>query len=80
MEGLRKAPAGAPPKIRLNAVLNAVTRRGPFLGNSAGVIALVYNGINSYIGYARGKRECIQAEALAMTFVADNVQTTLQTV
>ena len=27
------------------------------MGNSAGVIALVYNGINSYIGYLRGKRE-----------------------
>ena len=55
-EGLRKTPSTAPPKIRLNGVLNAVTRRGPFLGNSAGVVALVYNGINSYIGYARGKR------------------------
>jgi import inner membrane translocase subunit TIM23 len=57
-EGLRKTPVTAPPKIRLNGVLNAVTRRGPFLGNSAGVVAMVYNGINSYIGYARGKREC----------------------
>jgi mitochondrial import inner membrane translocase subunit TIM23 len=56
-EGLRKTPSDAPPKIRLNGVLNAVTRRGPFLGNSAGVIAMVYNGINSYIGYARGKRK-----------------------
>jgi import inner membrane translocase subunit TIM23 len=55
-EGLRKTPSSAPPKIRLNGVLNAVTRRGPFLGNSAGVVAMVYNGINSYIGYARGKR------------------------
>jgi import inner membrane translocase subunit TIM23 len=38
-------------------MLNGVTRRGPFLGNSAGVIALVYNGVNSTIGYYRGKRE-----------------------
>jgi import inner membrane translocase subunit TIM23 len=43
-EGLRRTQ-NSPPKIRLNGVLNAVTRRGPFLGNSAGVIALVYNGM-----------------------------------
>jgi mitochondrial import inner membrane translocase subunit TIM23 len=55
-EGLRRS-ANQPPKLRLNSVLNAVTRRGPFLGNSAGVIAMVYNGINSYIGYVRGKHD-----------------------
>lgn len=59
VEGIRRAPALAPPKIKLNAILNGVTRRGPFLGNSAGVIALTYNGINSYIGYLRGKRKFI---------------------
>ncbi|KAI9043886.1 protein transporter TIM23 [Aspergillus affinis] len=56
-EGLNKTPATAPPKIRLNGVLNSVTRRGPFLGNSAGVVAMVYNGFNSGIGYARGKHD-----------------------
>jgi len=68
VEGIRKAPASAPPKIKLNAILNGVTRRGPFLGNSAGVIALVYNGINSYIGYLRGKHDAtnsIMAGALS---------------
>jgi import inner membrane translocase subunit TIM23 len=45
------------PRLRLNGVLNAVTRRGPFLGNSAGVVAMVYNGINSTIGYYRGKHD-----------------------
>lgn len=55
-EGLRRSN-GQPPKLRLNSVLNAVTRRGPFLGNSAGVIALVYNGINSFIGSMRGKHD-----------------------
>lgn len=57
MEGLNRSPASAPPKLRLNSVLNSITRRGPFLGNSAGVIALVYNGINSTIGYYRGKHD-----------------------
>ncbi|EFX04734.1 mitochondrial import inner membrane translocase subunit [Grosmannia clavigera kw1407] len=55
-EGLRRS-AGQPPKLRLNSVLNAVTRRGPFLGNSAGVVAIVYNCTNSYIGYLRGRHD-----------------------
>lgn len=55
-EGLRRS-AGQPPKLRLNSTLNAVTRRGPFLGNSAGVLAICYNCINSYIGYLRGKHD-----------------------
>ncbi|KAJ5083897.1 hypothetical protein NUU61_008476 [Penicillium alfredii] len=56
-EGLNKTPVTAPPKIRLNGVLNSVTRRGPFLGNSAGVVAMVYNCFNSSLGYARGKHD-----------------------
>ncbi|KAI9815451.1 MAG: Mitochondrial import inner membrane translocase subunit tim23 [Pycnora praestabilis] len=57
VEGLNRSGPAAPPKLKLNSVLNAVTRRGPFLGNSAGVLALVYNGINSTIGYYRGKHD-----------------------
>lgn len=57
IEGLNKVPPSAPPKLRLNGVLNSITRRGPFLGNSAGVIAMVYNGVNSTIGYYRGKHD-----------------------
>lgn len=56
-EGLRKTPSTAPPKLRLNSVLNSITRRGPFLGNSAGVVAMVYNGINSSLGFVRGKHD-----------------------
>ncbi|KAH0366613.1 Tim17-domain-containing protein, partial [Aureobasidium melanogenum] len=56
-EGLNRLPASAPPKLRLNSALNAITRRGPFLGNSAGVIAMVYNGLNSFIGHYRGKHD-----------------------
>ena len=61
-EGLRRS-ANQSPKLRLNSVLNAVTRRGPFLGNSAGVIALVYNGINSFIGYSRGRHDAVNSVA-----------------
>lgn len=57
VEGLNRVPPSAPPKLRLNGVLNSITRRGPFLGNSAGVIAMVYNGVNSTIGYYRGKHD-----------------------
>ncbi|KAK2740917.1 dihydroxy-acid dehydratase ilv3 [Myotisia sp. PD_48] len=57
IEGLKKSPATASPKLKLNSVLNSVTRRGPFLGNSAGVVAMVYNGINSTLGYTRGKHD-----------------------
>lgn len=62
-EGLRRAPPNAPPKIRLNAVLNSVTRRGPFLANNAGVVAMMYNAINSYIGYLRGKHDAANSIA-----------------
>lgn len=62
-EGLQRTGVAAPPKIRLNAVLNSVTRRGPFLGNNAGVIAMIYNGINSYIGYLRGKHDAANSVA-----------------
>ena len=55
-EGLRNS-AGQAPKLRLNSVLNAVTRRGPYLGNSAGVVAITYNCINSLIGYSRGQND-----------------------
>lgn len=54
-EGLRKTPRSAPPKIKLNAVLNHITRRGPFLGNNAGVLALAYTCLNGGIGKLRGE-------------------------
>jgi len=38
-------------KLLLNNILNHVTRRGPFLGNSAGVLAMTYNIINAYISF-----------------------------
>jgi import inner membrane translocase subunit TIM23 len=61
-EGLRRSD-GQPPRLRLNSVLNAVTRRGPFLGNSAAVIAMAYNGINSFIGHIRGKHDAANSIA-----------------
>lgn len=56
-EGFKKLPQGTPPRLALNGVLNSVTRRGPFVGNSAGVLALAYNGTNTTIGALRGKHD-----------------------
>ena len=61
VEGLNRTAPTASPRLKLNSCLNAITRRGPFLGNSAGVIALVYNGINSTIGYYRGKHDAVNS-------------------
>ena len=62
-EGLNRLPSTAPPKLRLNSALNAITRRGPFLGNSAGVVAMMYSGINSTIGHFRGKHDSFNSIA-----------------
>lgn len=61
-EGLRRSAHQAP-KLRLNSVLNAVTRRGPYLGNSAGVVAITYNCFNSLIGTWRGKHDAANSVA-----------------
>ncbi|GAA93468.1 uncharacterized protein L969DRAFT_86171 [Mixia osmundae IAM 14324] len=44
-------------KLRLNTVLNSITRRGTFLGNNAGVLALIYNAINSSVDKYRGRHD-----------------------
>ncbi|TFL01891.1 Tim17/Tim22/Tim23/Pmp24 family-domain-containing protein [Pterulicium gracile] len=56
-EGARRPLAVTNSRLRINSVLNAVTRRGTFIGNSAGVVALVYNGVNSTIDGVRGKHD-----------------------
>ncbi|EST08746.1 Mitochondrial inner membrane translocase subunit Tim17/Tim22/Tim23/peroxisomal protein PMP24 [Kalmanozyma brasiliensis GHG001] len=50
-------------RLRLNAVLNQVTRRGSFFGNSAGVIALIYNLVDASIDGIRGKHDIFGAVA-----------------
>ncbi|KAL0953488.1 hypothetical protein HGRIS_004718 [Hohenbuehelia grisea] len=58
-EGARRPLAVTNARLRINSILNSVTRRGTFIGNSAGVLALVYNGINSSIDAARGKHDIL---------------------
>ncbi|SPO30775.1 probable MAS6 - mitochondrial inner membrane import translocase subunit [Ustilago trichophora] len=50
-------------RLRLNAVLNQVTRRGSFFGNSAGVVALIYNLVDASIDGVRGKHDIFGAVA-----------------
>ncbi|KAG8927966.1 Mitochondrial import inner membrane translocase subunit tim23 [Tulasnella sp. 419] len=56
-EGAFRPLAVSNARLRINSILNSVTRRGAFMGNSAGVLALIYNGINSSIDAWRGKHD-----------------------
>ncbi|KAK9465742.1 Tim17/Tim22/Tim23/Pmp24 family-domain-containing protein [Lipomyces arxii] len=53
MEGMRTSPANAPARLRINTILNSITRRGPFLGNTAGVLAVSYNVFNGILDQYR---------------------------
>jgi len=58
-EGVRRPLAVSNARLRINSILNSVTRRGTFIGNSTGVLALVYNGINSSIDHWRGRHDAV---------------------
>ncbi|CCM00359.1 uncharacterized protein FIBRA_02389 [Fibroporia radiculosa] len=62
-EGARRPLAVSNARLRINSILNSVTRRGTFIGNSAGVLALVYNGLNSSIDGIRGKHDILGSMA-----------------
>lgn len=57
LQGVKAIPPNASGKLQLNTILNNVTKRGPFMGNSAGILALGYNIINSSIDAFRGKHD-----------------------
>lgn len=57
-EGLKKSAATSTNmRVRLNTTLNTITRRGPGLGNSVGVIAMMYNGTTAMIDATRGTHD-----------------------
>lgn len=62
-EGLANLPANSSGKLKLNTVLNHITKRGPFLGNSCGVLALIYNITDSTIDNIRGKHDDLNSLA-----------------
>eukprot|EP00123_Amoebidium_parasiticum_P003322 comp14619_c0_seq1/m.10911 comp14619_c0_seq1/g.10911 ORF comp14619_c0_seq1/g.10911 comp14619_c0_seq1/m.10911 type:complete len:202 (-) comp14619_c0_seq1:546-1151(-) len=51
-EGL-KNPEAITRRLKINSVLNSVTRRGPFVGNFAGVLALMYTVIDGSLVWLR---------------------------
>ncbi|KAL7752776.1 Mitochondrial import inner membrane translocase subunit tim23 [Sorochytrium milnesiophthora] len=55
-QGLRQPLPVNSTKLRINAILNASTRRGPFLANSVGIVALMYNTFNYSAGLYVGKQ------------------------
>lgn len=57
IQGIKAIPPNESGKLQLNTILNNVTKRGPFLGNSTGVLALSYNIVNSSIDALREKHD-----------------------
>ncbi|KAI8991623.1 Tim17/Tim22/Tim23/Pmp24 family-domain-containing protein [Mycotypha africana] len=62
-EGLKKSSGSPNMRVRLNTTLNSITRRGPGLGNSIGVIAMIYNGATAVIDASRGKHDIFNSVA-----------------
>ncbi|KAI7900665.1 Tim17/Tim22/Tim23/Pmp24 family-domain-containing protein [Cokeromyces recurvatus] len=62
-EGLKKSASAPNMKVRLNTTLNSITRRGPGLGNSMGVIAMIYNGATAMMDASRGKHDIFNSLA-----------------
>ena len=56
-ESFSKIPQGASFKLQMNTILNNITKRGPFIGNHAGILAMNYNFINSGLDYYRNKHD-----------------------
>jgi len=44
-------------RLRLNSILNGITRRGSFVGNTSGVLALMYNVFNCTLDRYRGQHD-----------------------
>jgi len=66
-DGLRNPQGSGSRRLRINCILNACTARGPFMGNSLGIVALVYNGLNGALIKARNDREDMWGSIAAAT-------------
>lgn len=53
VEGLRH-PEGTSSRLRINCILNACTKRGPYVANSFAALAFLYNSIDGGAGMLRG--------------------------
>lgn len=57
VDGLRNPQGSGSRRLRINCILNACTARGPFMGNSLGIVALLYNGLHGGIIKFRNDRD-----------------------
>ena len=57
VDGVRNPQGSGSRRLRINCILNACTARGPFLGNSLGIVALLYNGLHGALIKARNDRD-----------------------
>lgn len=57
-EGLLSS-AGQLQRLRINAVLNAMSRRGPNLANRLGVMAMMFSGLESLAGAVRDDHDVL---------------------
>ncbi|EGD72407.1 hypothetical protein PTSG_00427 [Salpingoeca rosetta] len=64
VEGLRH-PAATSNRLRVTTVLNAVGKRGPFLGNTLAVLSVMFHSINGGIIKARGEKDDIVNDVAA---------------
>ena len=67
IDGLRNPQGRASRLLRINCILNACTARGPFLGNSLGIVALLYNGLHGALIKARGEKDDLIGAVAAAT-------------
>lgn len=66
-DGLRNPQGSGSRRLRINCILNACTARGPFMGNSLGIVALLYNGLHGALIKARNDREDMWGAVAAAT-------------
>lgn len=66
-DGLRNPQGSGSRRLRINCILNACTARGPFMGNSLGIVALLYNGLHGALIKARSDREDMWGAVAAAT-------------
>jgi import inner membrane translocase subunit TIM23 len=65
-EGIRNA-SGNSFKLKLNSVLNSCTRRGPFLGNSLGILSIMYVGSERALATIRRQYDMLNSIGAAIT-------------
>ena len=67
-EGLNNPICRGSRRLRINAILNACTNKGPLVANSLASLAIIYNIINGTLIYSRsGKEDAAGSVASAFT-------------